>query len=108
MLREEGAPVTAVAPQERKNRALDMTLIRLKSALTALILVVLTAPLTASEQPSWRAGTARAIITPTEQMWMAGFAARTNPAEGKLTELGLKALALEDASGHRAVLVTTD
>ena len=41
-------------------------------------------------------------------MWMAGYAARTRPAEGKMTDLWAKALVLEDAAGQRAVLVTLD
>jgi neutral ceramidase len=57
---------------------------------------------------TWKAGVATANITPEKPMWMAGYAARTRPAEGKMTELWAKALALEDASGKRAVLVTLD
>jgi hypothetical protein len=56
----------------------------------------------------WRAGTGRAVITPEQPMWMAGYAARTRPAEGKLHDLWAKALALEDSKGRRAVLVTLD
>jgi hypothetical protein len=56
----------------------------------------------------WKAGTARAVITPPEYMWMAGYAARERPAEGKMHDLWAKALALEDASGNRALLITTD
>lgn len=41
-------------------------------------------------------------------MWMAGYASRTKPSEGTLSELHAKALALEDATGSRAVIVTTD
>ncbi|GAA4394541.1 hypothetical protein GCM10023187_00490 [Nibrella viscosa] len=41
-------------------------------------------------------------------MWLAGYAARTHPSEGKLHDLWAKALVLEDADGKRAVLVTTD
>lgn len=61
-----------------------------------------------AEDASWKVGIAKMCITPTENMWMAGFAARTNPATGKLTDLWLKVLALEDASGHRAVILTSD
>lgn len=57
---------------------------------------------------SWKAGVAKANITPQQPMWMAGYAARTKPAEGKLTDLWAKALALEDAAGKQAVLVTLD
>ncbi len=56
----------------------------------------------------WKAGTAKAIITPDSPLWMAGFGARTNVSRGKLQELYAKALALEDQDGRRSVLVTTD
>lgn len=56
----------------------------------------------------WKAGAARAIVTPPELMWMAGFAARDKPAEGTLNDLWVKVLALEDAQGQRALLITTD
>ncbi|ADB36666.1 neutral/alkaline non-lysosomal ceramidase N-terminal domain-containing protein [Spirosoma linguale] len=56
----------------------------------------------------WKAGTARVIITPKEPLWQAGYASRTHPADGKLHDLWAKALALEDSTGKRAVLVTTD
>ena len=56
----------------------------------------------------WKAGVARAVITPQEYMWMAGYAARDKPAEGKLHDLWAKALALEDAQGNRVLLITTD
>jgi hypothetical protein len=41
-------------------------------------------------------------------MWMAGYGNRNKPAEGKLTELYVKALALEDPKGERLVLLTSD
>lgn len=56
----------------------------------------------------WRAGVSRVVITPKEPMWMAGFAVRNRPSEGTRHELWAKALALEDAAGHKSVLVTTD
>lgn len=56
----------------------------------------------------WKAGVARRVITPTEPQWLAGYASRTGPSDGKLHDLWAKALALEDVAGHRAVLVTTD
>jgi hypothetical protein len=57
---------------------------------------------------SWQAGAAKTPITPEKPMWMAGYAARTAPASGKLTDLWAKALVLQDAKGQRAVLVTLD
>ena len=56
----------------------------------------------------WRAGVARVDITPEDTLWLAGYAARTHAATGTLTRLWVKALALEDSLGHRAVLVTSD
>jgi neutral ceramidase len=56
----------------------------------------------------WRAGAARVTITPGNPMWMSGYGARTKPAEGKLTDLWAKALALEDPAGRKAVLITMD
>lgn len=56
----------------------------------------------------WKAGVARVVITPEQSMWMAGYAARDHASEGKLHDLWAKALALEDANGQQAVLVTTD
>src|SRR3954453_16370210 len=56
----------------------------------------------------WQAGTARVAITPKEPMWMAGYAARKHPSEGAEHELWAKALALQDPTGKKAVLVTLD
>lgn len=41
-------------------------------------------------------------------MWMSGYGGRDRPAEGTLTELWAKAMALEDSQGNRFVLVTLD
>ncbi|WP_122091213.1 neutral/alkaline non-lysosomal ceramidase N-terminal domain-containing protein [Halalkalicoccus subterraneus] len=53
----------------------------------------------------WLAGTARADITPSEPMRMAGYGAREEPAEGTLEPLHAKAIALEDERGTRFVAV---
>lgn len=61
--------------------------------------------------PLWaqfRAGVARAKITPETPVWLSGFAARTRPAETVAQDIWAKALAIEDASGSRFVLVTAD
>ena len=41
-------------------------------------------------------------------MWLAGFAVRTEPAKGTLSDLFVKAMAIEDARGHRVVIVSMD
>ena len=58
--------------------------------------------------PTGRPGVAVQVITPDQPMWMAGYGSRNKPAEGKLTELYVKALALEDPHGGRLVLLTSD
>jgi len=62
----------------------------------------------AESQAAWKAGLATVVITPEQPMWMAGYAARNKPSEGKVHELHGKALALEDAQGARLVIVTAD
>lgn len=61
-----------------------------------------------SQPAEWKAGVATTVITPDRPMWMAGYAARTKPSEGKIHDLRAKALALEDAHGARLVIVTVD
>ena len=56
----------------------------------------------------WKAGTAVTDITPGPGQWLAGFGNRTRPADGTLHPLFVKALALEDANGGRAVILSTD
>lgn len=56
----------------------------------------------------WKAGVAKTNITPENPIWMAGYAHRTEPSLGTLHDIWVKALALEDALGHQAVLVTSD
>jgi len=57
---------------------------------------------------AWKAGAARVAITPQKSLWMAGYASRKKPSEGVVQDIYAKALALEDQSGKRAVLVTSD
>ena len=74
----------------------------------SLVVVFTATGLLAAEPSGWQAGVARIEITPQEPMWMAGYAARTRPADGKLTDLYAKALVLQDAEQRQAVLVTLD
>lgn len=78
--------------------------------LLAPLSLVLTLAQTEEAAPSspLKAGAAQVIITPEKNMWMAGYAARKKPAEGKAQDLFAKALALEDENGQRLVIVTTD
>src|SRR3954468_14738254 len=73
-----------------------------------LVLILFVSALAAPSASTWRAGIAAANITPSEPLWLAGYASRTNPAEGKAMDLWIKILALEDAGGHRAIFLTSD
>jgi hypothetical protein len=80
-----------------------------RAVLCLLLLVPSLAVRAAEPAPGgWKAGAAKVVITPEHLMWMSGYGARTRPAEGKLTDLWAKALALQDPAGRRAVLVTMD
>lgn len=78
----------------------------------ALVVAILAAvlPSTAKgENPCvWRAAADAVVITPTEPLWMGGYAARDKPAEGKIHDLFAKVLVIEDLDGDRLVIVTTD
>jgi len=80
------------------------------AAVALVCLVVLgCVPVDAGEaQAAWKAGVATTVITPEKSMWMAGYAARNKPSEGKVHELQAKALAIEDVQGTRLVLLTAD
>lgn len=55
----------------------------------------------------WKAGIAKTVITPEKAVWLAGYGSKRSP-DGKLHDLWMKALALEDQNGQRAVLITSD
>jgi neutral ceramidase len=62
----------------------------------------------AHAQTVWKAGVAKAVITPTESIWMAGYGDRNHPSDGVLRDLYVKALALEAEPGKPSVIVTAD
>jgi neutral ceramidase len=73
------------------------------------VLTAITASFAQNSEPAvFKAGVAKAIITPEPGLWLAGYAGRNKPSEGKANDLYAKALALEDARGTRLVLVTLD
>lgn len=65
-------------------------------------------PTMAAEPPAWKAGVAKVIITPSEPVWMAGYAGRNGPSDGVLTDLFARILALTDADQRRLVIVSLD
>ncbi len=75
-------------------------------ALTVMVAVVTFAP--GAAEAEWKAGVASMVITPDTPVWMAGYGNRIKPSEGVVEDLHVKALALEDPDGGRAVIVTAD
>jgi hypothetical protein len=73
----------------------------------ALSLLAHRAP-AADAASGWQAGTGRETITPPAGLWMTGYATRDRPADGAAQELWVKALAVADPTGRRAVLLTLD
>src|ERR1051326_1869461 len=73
------------------------------------ILLGFTAGLCAhAAEAEWKTGLASIKITPDKPVPMAGYASRVKPFEKVEQDIYVKALALEDHSGKRAVLITTD
>lgn len=56
----------------------------------------------------WKAGSASVSITPAEPIVLLGYSDRSGPFTSVDLEIFAKALAIEDASGNRGVIVTTD
>jgi neutral ceramidase len=79
-----------------------------QSVLAVILLAALAATPPARAQSHWKAGVATVDITPKESIWMAGYGNRTKPSEGVLQKIYAKALVLEDETGAKTVLVTSD
>ncbi|HRH94874.1 MAG TPA: hypothetical protein PLB55_03015 [Prosthecobacter sp.] len=75
----------------------------MKHALTTLLICLAT-----SASAAWRAGAAKADITPTESVPLAGYGGKTRMSQRVEHPIWLKALALKDDSGATSVLVTAD
>lgn len=54
-----------------------------------LVHLIHVSPVSALDQqtPLWNAGVSRIVITPQENMWMSGYGARKEPADGKIHDL---------------------
>ncbi|MDO9066371.1 MAG: hypothetical protein Q7U96_04735, partial [Chloroflexota bacterium] len=59
----------------------------------SFLLLSLSAGVLVAAEPGWKAGLAKAVITPDKPLWMAGYGGRTAPAEGKQHDLWIRVLA---------------
>jgi neutral ceramidase len=85
-----------------------MVLSMIRGFVLALLIAAIASPTSLAAEKGWRAGVAKVNITPELPIWLSGYGSRTKPAATKHDDLWAKALVLEDAAGHRAVLVTMD
>ena len=81
-------------------------------AIASMLLLFLSCFMTstslATESEAWRGAAGSVSITPEQPVWMAGYASRDKPSEGKIHDLHAKVLILEDAMHARLVIVTLD
>jgi neutral ceramidase len=105
-----GRLVPALQPASTPSHGRSMkTILLLVVALTTALMSQLSCPLAVGQnESSWKGGVASIVITPSKNMWMAGYASRNKPADGKQTDLYAKALALADHQDHQLVMVTCD
>ena len=86
--------------------------------LLSAVLMMPFSPNTAGAE-GWKAGTAAVVITPEKPVWMSGYPPtrpeigyvpgdRNTRSTGKIHDLYVKALAIEDPHGNRAVIMTAD
>jgi neutral ceramidase len=80
----------------------------LLSGVSSLAFLVSIAQAADDPAATWKAGVAKAVITPEQPLWLAGYGGRDHPAESTLHDVWIKALALEAADGGRVVLLTSD
>lgn len=69
------------------------------------LLTALSSPISAVD---FKLGTARRDVSPTEPIRLAGYAVRKNPSEGVAQKLWVKAIALEQTGGEKALLLSVD
>ena len=79
---------------------------RFPGLVPALLLCFYIAPMQAATE--YRAGVAAVDITPVEPIRLSGYASRTKPSEGVLTQIHAKALAISRGKHEQVVLITTD
>jgi hypothetical protein len=59
-------------------------------------------------EPGWRIGLAQVKVTPSQPIFLDGYASRNKPFEKVENDLYVKAMVFEDQQKNRAVLVTSD
>lgn len=78
------------------------------AALLAVFICSATVAHAAAPALDWKAGVATRKLTPSEPIWLAGYANRAKPSDGVDQDVFAKALAVDDGNGGRVVIVTLD
>jgi neutral ceramidase len=78
------------------------------SLFAACLLLLILAEISWAQEATWKVGLASVKITPPQPVFMAGYAGRNKPYESVHDDLWAKAMVLEDATGTRGILITTD
>ena len=89
------------------NKAVSMIRFIAGTGFLFISLILSTPGIAQENKTTWRAGVAKAVITPETSVWLAGYGSKRAP-DGKLHDIWMKSLALEAPDGKRAILVTSD
>src|SRR6266568_2033339 len=73
-----------------------------------LVALTTTAAIGGSAGQQFRAGVGSISITPNQPAWLAGYAGRDHPASPEGGGIRARALALDDGSGGRALLLSVE
>ncbi len=73
-----------------------------------VLLIVIFIPIKVNAGEMINIGVATMNITPEKPIWLNGYAGRNRPSEGVIHPIYAKAIAFEDKTGSKSVLVTTD
>ena len=60
-----------------------------------------------AKKPDWQVGFGRKVITPQNQVWLAGYGTK-RVSDGTIHDLWVKVMALKSPNGKRVVIATTD
>jgi hypothetical protein len=94
-----------ITKQGKKNSLVERFFMRVTFKFLPILTPLLIASSSAiAQQSEWKAGIAKVAITPEQPVWMAGYASRSRPSEGKVHDLYARALALQDKRGSRVVI----
>lgn len=85
--------------EKRTNAALLILLVTLLSGFSGAL---------SATEMTWKVGLSKAVITPRQSMWLAGYATRDKPSTGTMHDLWAKAIVLEDAKGKLLLCISTD